>query len=144
MAGLGDYSKKAKGSRGWKMKGFSGFKQTEGPVKPKSIVAAEEEEVVNTGDVGSSDESPEHYKLHFGRRAKQQFDFRDSRPDEDDTSPFDGRLADLTAQISRDESIAKQQTSQAIAGLGSSIVGAIKPKKDDDGDNDEDNDDQDS
>jgi hypothetical protein len=94
--------------------------------------------------VGSSDESPEHYKLHFGRRAKQQFDFRDSRPDEDDTSPFDGRLADLTAQISRDESIAKQQTSQAIAGLGSSIVGAIKPKKDDDGDNDEDNDDQDS
>ena len=45
MAGLGDYSKKPKGSRGYKMKGLSGFKQrTEGPVKPKSMMAAEEEE----------------------------------------------------------------------------------------------------
>ena len=46
MAGIGDYSKKAKGSRGYKMKGFSGFTSNDegkepGPVKPKSIVDAD-------------------------------------------------------------------------------------------------------
>ena len=79
MAGLGDYSEKVKGERGYKMKGFSGFKQrTDGPVKTKSMM-----EVEPDPDIGYSDETPEHYKLHFGKRAKQQFDFRDSRPDKD-------------------------------------------------------------
>jgi len=45
------------------------------------------------------------------------------------SSPFDGKLADLTNQINQDESIAKQQTSQAIADLGSSVVGSISTVK---------------
>ena len=67
---------------GFKMKGFSGFMK-EGPVKPKSIVAAKEkeEEKDSVGDIGFSDETPEHFKLHFGRRAKKYGDYSDSRPD---------------------------------------------------------------
>ena len=60
MPGLGDYSKKAKGSRGYKMKGFSGF----GPIKEESIVSAKKEPYVEPVESGSD----EPKKIAYSRR----------------------------------------------------------------------------